>query len=98
MKHRIFVKLAVAATAGMYLPGVGCKPNDKRLRSMLSQPHADPRSMSRRTAGWSMWQWHEYNQTALRQILSCYKPTRIKNYYKFGNPVPQGFFNNDSKK
>jgi len=45
-----------------------------------------------------MWQWHEYNQTALRQILSCYKPTRIKNYYKFGNPVPQGFFNNDSKK
>ena len=40
MKHRIFVKLAVAATAGMYLPGVGCKANDKRLRSMLSQPRA----------------------------------------------------------
>jgi len=42
MERRIFVKLAVAATAGMYLPGVGCKPNDKRLRSMLSQPNADP--------------------------------------------------------
>ena len=42
MKHRIFVKLAVAATAGMYLPGVGCKPNDKRLTSMLSQTNADP--------------------------------------------------------
>jgi len=40
MKRRIFVKLPVAA--GMYLPGVGCKPNDKRLTSMLSQSNADP--------------------------------------------------------
>jgi len=42
MKPRIFVKLAVAATAGMYLPEVGCKPNDNRLTSMLSQPNTDP--------------------------------------------------------
>jgi hypothetical protein len=40
MKRRIFVKLAAAATAGMYLPVVGCNAKDHSLVSMLSQPNA----------------------------------------------------------
>jgi hypothetical protein len=40
MKRRIFVKLAAAATAGLYLPGLGCNPGEERLTKMLSQPRA----------------------------------------------------------
>jgi len=40
MKRRIFVRLAVAATAGLYLAGLGCNPRNKRLAKMLSQPMA----------------------------------------------------------
>jgi hypothetical protein len=40
MKRRIFVKLVTTATAGMYLPVVGCNAKDKKLTSMLSQPNA----------------------------------------------------------
>jgi hypothetical protein len=40
MKRRIFVKLVSVATAGMYLPVMGCHGNDNRLTSILSQPNA----------------------------------------------------------
>ena len=40
MEGGIFVKLAAAATAGLYLPVLGCNKRDKRLTKMLSQPRA----------------------------------------------------------
>jgi hypothetical protein len=40
MKRRIFVKLAVAATAGLYLPGAACSSKNNSLTNMLSQPNA----------------------------------------------------------
>jgi hypothetical protein len=40
MKRRIFVKLAVAATAGLYLPGAACNSKNNSLTNMLSQPNA----------------------------------------------------------
>ena len=38
MKRRIFVKLAVATTASLYLPGLGCNSRDSSLKHVLSQP------------------------------------------------------------
>jgi len=40
MKRRVFVKLAAAATAGLYLPGAACSSKNNRLVNMLSQPNA----------------------------------------------------------
>ena len=39
MKRRIFVKLIGAATASVYLPGVGCNSKDNGLAHTLSQPN-----------------------------------------------------------
>lgn len=40
MKRRIFIRLAAATTASLYLPNLGCKSKQNALTDLLAQPSA----------------------------------------------------------